>query len=402
MGGQSARQPKEDLTEPASSIELNDEERGIRDLCRDFAAAEIAPHAARWWQEERCPTEVLRKMGKLDLFGLLVPERYGGTETSARAMVAGLLEIGRVDQSLAAAWQAHLTIGTLPLLAFGNEAQKERWLVPLASGEKLGSFGLTEPSAGSDVAAIRTRAVRRDDDWEINGSKTFISNAATDMSLGPVVLARTAGSDGSGEDAPSYASFMVPLDTEGFSFGPKMRGIGWHALDSRELSFDGVLVGEDHLIGEEGGGLRQFLAVLDVGRITVAALGIGLTEAVLQLALEYAKQRRQFGKAISEFQAIQFKLADIAAELEAVRLLLFHTAGLRDAGRPFGREGAIVKLLAARLAVRAASEAVQIHGGYGYMYDYPVSRFYCDAKVLEIGEGTNEIQQMVIARSLGC
>jgi short-chain 2-methylacyl-CoA dehydrogenase len=390
------------LNVAASSIDLDDDEVGIRDLCREFAAAEIEPEAARWWQEERCPTEVLRKMGELDLLGLLVPERYGGTGMGARAMVAGLLEIGRVDQSLAAAWQAHLTIGTLPLLAFADEAQKERWLVPLASGEKLGSFGLTEPGAGSDVAAIRTQAVRRTAGWMINGSKTFISNAATDMSQGPVVLTRTAGADRSNGSAPGYATFVVPKGTEGFSFGPKMRGIGWHALDSRELAFDGVLVDDDHLIGELGGGLRQFLEVLDVGRIAVAALGVGLTEAVLQLALDYAKQRQQFGQAISKFQAIQFKLADIAAELEAVRLLLFHTAGLRDAGRPFAREGAMAKLLAARLAVRAASEAVQIHGGYCYMHEYPVSRFYCDAKVLEIGEGTNEIQQMVIARHLGC
>ena len=380
-------------------VELSDEERSLQELCREFAAKEIAPHAATWWHEERCPTEVLREMGKLDLLGLLVPREYGGTEVSTRGMVAALLEVARVDQSVAAAWQAHLTIGTLPLLEFATEEQRERWVVPLASGEKLGSFGLTEPEAGSDVAGIKTRATRRDGGWEINGSKVFISNAATDMSLGPVVLARTGEPDSASR---SFGTFLVPLGTEGFTHGPKLRGIGWHSLDSRELNFDRVELGDDHLIGDPAAGMRQFLSVLDVGRITIATLGIALTEAVLEMSLAYAKERNQFGQPISKFQAIQFKLADIAAQLEAVRLLVYHTAALRDAGRPFAREGAMAKLLAARLAVAAASEAVQIHGGYGYMYEYPVSRFYCDAKVLEIGEGTNEIQQMVIARHLGC
>jgi alkylation response protein AidB-like acyl-CoA dehydrogenase len=381
------------------ALDLGDEELALRDLCREFAAGEIAPHAAGWWHEERCPTEVLRAMGKLDLLGLFVPREYGGTEVSTRGAVAALLEVAKVDQSLAAAWQAHLSIGSLPLLEFATEEQKQRWLVPLATGEKLGSFGLTEPEAGSDVAGLRTRARRDADRWEINGSKTFISNAATEMSLGPVILARTDDGDG---DSKSFGAFMVPVGTPGFGHGPKLRGIGWHALDSRELSFDAVHVSDEHLIGDPAAGMRQFLAVLDVGRITVATLAIGLTEAVLALALDYAKQRRQFGRTLSKFQAIQFKLADIAAQLEAVRLLVFHCAALRDAGRPYGREGAMAKLLAARLAVAAASEAVQIHGGYGYMYESPVSRFYCDAKVLEIGEGTNEIQQLVIARHLGC
>jgi alkylation response protein AidB-like acyl-CoA dehydrogenase len=378
--------------------ELTDEESALRDLCRDFARSEVAPHAARWWDEERCPTEVLRMMGGLDLMGLLVPQEHGGTDVSTRALVAALLEVGRADQSLAAAWQAHLTIGSLPLLAFGSEEQKQRWLVPLATGEKLGSFGLTEPGAGSDASGIRTRADRDDGGWRINGSKTFISNAATDMSQGPVILARTPEAGGD----RGYGTFVVPLQTPGFSYGPKLRGIGWHALDSRELAFEDVGVPDDHLIGEEGAGLRQFLAVLDVGRITVATLGIALTEAVLEMALAYAKERQQFGRPLSKFQAIQFKLADIAAQLEAVRLLVYRCADLRDAGRPFGKEGAMAKLLSSRLAVHAASEAVQIHGGYGYMYEYPVSRFYCDAKVLEIGEGTNEIQHLVIARHLGC
>jgi short/branched chain acyl-CoA dehydrogenase len=381
------------------SLELDQEAQDLRDLARDFAAGEIAPHAAEWWREERCPTELLRKMGELDLMGLLVPEEYGGTATSTSAAVAALFEVAKVDQSIAAAWQAHLTIGSIPLLAFGSDEQKQRWLVPLAHGEKLGSFGLTEPDAGSDASGIRTRA-RRDagGEWVINGSKVFISNAGTDMSLGPVILARTPGEDGEA----GYANVLIPLGTPGFELGPKMHGIGWHALDSRELTFDDVRVSEDHLIGTPGRGLAQFLQVLDVGRITIATLGIALTEAVLEMALDYAKHRQQFGRPISKFQAIQFKLADMAAELEAVRLLTYRAAELRDAGRPFSKEGAMAKLLSSRLAVRAASEAVQIHGGYGYMHEYPVSRFYCDAKVLEIGEGTNEIQHLVIARHLGC
>lgn len=375
------------------------EEEALRDLCRDFAASEITPYASDWWHEERCPTEVLRKMGELDLLGLLVPEQYGGTDVSTRALVSALMEIAKADQSLAAAWQAHLTIGSLPLLAFGTDDQKERWLRPLATGERLGSFGLTEPEAGSDASAIRTTASRTPAGWRLDGSKTFISNAATEMSQGPVVLTRVRENDG---DDGGYAAFMVPLGTPGFSYGSKLRGIGWHALDSRELTFDGVELSEDHLIGPVGDGLRQFLAVLDVGRITIATLGMALTEAVLEMALEYAKARNQFGRPLSKFQAIQFKLADIAAQLEAVRLLVYHCADLRDAGLPFGKEGAMAKLLSSQLAVHAASEAVQIHGGYGYMHEYPVSRFYCDAKVLEIGEGTNEIQRIVIARHLGC
>jgi alkylation response protein AidB-like acyl-CoA dehydrogenase len=379
---------------------LTAEDRALRDLAREFAQGEIAPHAARWYEEERCPVELFAKMGALDLMGLLAPEEHGGTNVSTVALVAALFEVAKIDQSIAAGWQAHLTIGSMPLIAFGTEAQKERWLRPLATGEKLGSFGLTEPGAGSDASGIRTTATPQDDGWLVNGTKVFISNAATEMSLGPVVLARLAGEAENGR--PGYASLLVPRGTPGFSHGPKLRGIGWLSLDSRELTFADVALDGDHLIGQPGRGLSQFLAVLDVGRITVATLGIALAEAVLEMALEYARERKQFGRPISKFQAIQFKLADIAAQLEAVKLLVVRAAQLRDAGEPFGREGAMAKLLASELAMRAASEAVQIHGGYGYMQEYPVSRFFRDAKVLEIGEGTNEIQRIVIARHLGC
>lgn len=384
------------------SLELDQEDKALRDLAREFAEGEIRPHAADWWREERFPTELFQSMGKLDLMGLLVPEEHGGTDVSTTAVVAALFEVAKADQSVAAAWQAHLTIGSIPLLAFGTHEQKQRWLVPLAKGEKLGSFGLTEPDAGSDAAGIRTRATRDESgDWAVDGSKVFISNAGTDMSLGPVVLARVGGEGGENGDA-GFANILIPVGTPGFELGPKLHGIGWHALDSRELTFNGVVLDDDHVIGQPGKGLSQFLAVLDVGRITVATLGIALTEAVLEMALAYAKERRQFGRPLSKFQAIQFKLADMAAELEAVKLLVYRAAELRDAGRPFSKEGAMAKLLSSRLAVKAASEAVQIHGGYGTMFDYPVARFYCDAKVLEIGEGTNEIQHLVIARHLGC
>jgi short/branched chain acyl-CoA dehydrogenase len=384
------------VTDFATTDELTTDEAAVRDLCREFARGEIAPHAAEWWHEERCPTELLRRMGELDLMGLLVPPEDGGVGMSTVGLVAALFEVGKVDQSIAAAWQAHLTIGSLPLLLFGDPEQRERWLRPLAAGERLGSFGLTEPGAGSDAAGIRTAATRTDDRWTLNGSKTFISNAGTDMSLGPVVLARTSTTD------PRFGAFLVERGTPGFELGPKLRGIGWHSLDSRQLSFEDVELTDEHLIGDPARGLSNFLTTLSVGRITIATLGISLAAAVLDMALEYARERQQFGRPISKFQAIQFKLADIAAQLEAVRLLVFHTARLRDAGRPFDKEAAMAKLLASELAVHAASEAVQIHGGYGYMYEYPVSRFYCDAKVLEIGEGTNEIQRIVIARHLGC
>jgi alkylation response protein AidB-like acyl-CoA dehydrogenase len=310
-------------------------------------------------------------------------------------------QIGLADQSVAAAWQAHVTIGSLPLLLFGNDEQRERWLRPLAEGRVLGAFGLTEPDAGSDARGIQTRAVHHDGGWLLNGRKTFISNAGTDMSFGVTLLARTE----SGDDEASrqtYASFVVEKDTAGFTMGPKMRGIGWRGLDTRELFFDDVWVSDEHLVGDPAMGLGQFLGTLEVGRISIAALSLSLTQAVLDLALDYAKQRVQFGQPISKFQAVQFKLADIATELEAARWLTYRAAYLRDTGQPFLKEASMAKLKASRLAVSAASEAVQIHGGVGYMLDTPVARFYCDAKVLEIGEGTNEIQHLVIARALGC
>ena len=378
---------------------LGEHERDLAALCRDFARNEIARRAPAAWDEARCPTNLLREMGQLGLLGVLVPEKWGGIDMSTVGFVAAMEEIGLADQSVAAALQAHVTIGSLPLLMFGTDEQRDRWLRPLAEGRALGAFGLTEPDAGSDARGIQTRSERHDGGWVINGRKTFISNAGTDMSFGVTLLARTGGSDATNQ---RYASFVVEKGTPGYTMGPKMRGIGWRGLDTRDLYFDDVWVPDDHLLGDPDMGLSQFLRTLEVGRISIAALSLSLTHAVLDLATDYARQRVQFGQPISKFQAVQFKLADIATELEAARWLTYRAAFLRDNGQPFQKEAAMAKLKASRVAAWAASEAVQIHGGLGYMLDSPVARFYCDAKVLEIGEGTNEIQHLVIARALGC
>ena len=380
-------------------LSLTEAESDLRELCRSFAEREIATRAPAAWERAECPTDLLREMGELGLLGMLVPEQWGGIGMSTVGFVAALEQLGHADQSVAAAFQAHVTIGSMPLLLFGTDEQRERWLRPMAEGRVLGAFGLTEPDAGSDARGIATRAERHDGGWLINGAKTFISNAGTDMSFGATVLARTGTTDGGG---PRFGSFVVEKDTPGFTMGPKMRGIGWRGLDTRELFFDDVWVPDEHLVGDPDLGLGQFLGTLEVGRISIAALSLSLTQAVLDMSLEYAAQRQQFGQPIGKFQAIQFKLADIATELEAARWLTYRAAWLRDQGQPFLKEAAMAKLKASRLAASAASEAVQIHGGVGYMLDSPVARFYCDSKVLEIGEGTNEIQHLVIATALCC
>lgn len=380
-------------------LALTEREQDLAALCREFATKEIARRAPEAWARAVCPTDLLREMGELGLLGVLVPEAWGGIGMSTVGFVAAMEQLGVADQSVAAAWQAHVTIGSLPLLLFGNDAQRERWLRPLAEGRALGAFGLTEPDAGSDTRGIQTRAQRRDGGWLINGRKTLISNAGTDMSFGVTLLARTVAADG---ELAGFATLVVEKDTPGFTMGPKMQGIGWRGLDTRELYLDDVWVPDEHLVGDPDLGLGQFLQTLEVGRISIAALSLSLTQAVLDLALEYARERRQFGSPISKFQAVQFKLADIATELEAARWLTYRAAFLRDSGQPFLKEASMAKLKASRVATWAASEAVQIHGGIGYMLESPVARFYCDSKVLEIGEGTNEIQHIVIARALGC
>ncbi|MBI4514326.1 MAG: acyl-CoA dehydrogenase family protein [Deltaproteobacteria bacterium] len=380
-------------------FELNDEQRMIRDLCRDFAQHEIAPHAEQWYDAGEFPTAVFRKLAELQLMGLLIPEEYGGSNTGTVAFVAAMEELARVDQSIAATWNAHLTIGSLPYLHFGTEEQKQRYLVPLARGEILGAFGLTEPEAGSDAANISTAAILDGDSWVINGTKCFITNAGTPLSYGLVVLAVT-GRDAAGKKR--YSTLIVPRDTPGYTVGRRYHKVGWHTVDTREQVFEDCRVARENLLGPEGAGLRQFMQTLDVGRISIAALSVGLARAALELALAHAQQRVTFGKRLSQHQAIQFKLADIATAVEAARLLAYRAAWLRDSGRPYAQEAAMAKLFASEAAVRAAEEAVQIHGGYGYTREHAVSRFYLDSKILTIGEGTSEVQRMVIARHLGC
>ncbi|MFQ5914367.1 MAG: acyl-CoA dehydrogenase family protein [Nitrospinota bacterium] len=380
-------------------FELNEEQRSLQALCRDFARKEILPHRDEWNASGRFPLEVFQRMAQLGLMGLLVPEEYGGAGVGAVAFVAAMEEMAKADQSVAATWNAHLTIGSLPLLHFGNEEQKRRWLGPLARGERLGAFGLTEPEAGSDARAIKTTAKWEKDSWVINGTKMFTSNAGTEISLGVVLLAVSGKRpDGSKE----YSAFMIPRGTRGFRLGRSIAKIGWHAVDTRELVFEDCRVPADHLIGERGVGLRQFMQALAIGRISVAALSLGLAQACLEVSLEYAKQRVQFGQPISRFQAIQFKLADMATAVENARLITYKAAWLHDRGADYAKEAAMAKLYASDTAMQAALEAVQIHGGYGYTDEFVVSRFYRDAKILQIGEGTNEIQRLVIARQMGC
>ena len=378
-------------------FELNFEQQALKDLAAQFAAKEIAPHADRWSEEEYFPVEVFEAMAPLGLMGLLVPEEYGGSNAGMVGYVAAMEEIGAADQSVAAAWNAHTTIGSLPLLAFGTEEQKQRWLRPLAEGSGIGAFGLTEPNAGSDAAGITTRARLDGDHWVIDGTKIFISNAGTPMSAGVILLAVTGEDD---DGTRRYGSIYVPDGTPGYSKGAPLKKLGWHAMDTRELVFNSVRVPADHLIGDDGHGLRQFLDVLAAGRISIAALSLSLASAVLGMACDYANERQQFGRPIAKFQAVSHKIADIATEVEAARWLTYRAASLYDAGRPYAQEAAMAKLFASEVANRAASNAVQIHGGYGFMRETPVSRFYADAKVLEIGEGTSEVQRTVIAREL--
>ncbi|WP_280460733.1 acyl-CoA dehydrogenase family protein [Nocardia carnea] len=342
-----------DFELPAEAIEL-------QKLCRDFAEKEIAPYAGGWSEQQRFPADVFRKMGELDLTGLLIPHEYGGTDAGYLAYVAAMEAIGAADQSFAAAWNAHSTIASLPLAAFGTAVQKRAWLTPLARGTHIGAFGLTEATAGSDAAGIRTTARADGDDWILDGSKMFITNAGTEISLGVTVLALTGtGADGS----KRYGTFFVPTGTPGYTVGRPLRKIGWHAMDTRELIFENCRIPGNHLIGEEGNGLRQFLDVLDGGRISVAALALSLGQRALELAIAHAGQREQFGKPLANFQAIQHKIADMATEVEAARALVYRAAWLADTGRPIGEAAGFAKQYSAPVAQPAARSSVQKHGG---------------------------------------
>jgi short/branched chain acyl-CoA dehydrogenase len=374
-------------------FELSDDHRLLRDTVRQFAEAEIAPVAEELDRTKSFPYEIVGRLAKLDLMGIPFPQEYGGAGGDSLGYALAVEELARVDSSVAITLCAHTSLGTQPIYLFGSEAQKREWLPRLCAGEILGAFGLTEPEAGSDAGNTKTAAKLDDDGWLINGAKQFITNAGTEIS-GVVVITALTGER-------EISNLLVANGTGGYEPGEPYRKMGWNASDTRPLTFTDCRVPADNLIGARGAGLRQFLHVLDIGRIGVSAMGVGLAQGALDQALAYAKQRHAFGKPISKFQSIAAKLANLSTEIEATRLLVHKSAWLKDAGRNFSLTAAQAKLKSGRLAVRAADEAVQIHGGYGYMEEYPVCRFYRDAKVLTIGEGTDEVQELVIARALG-
>ncbi len=376
----------------------------IRRTVRDFAEGEIAPVAEELDRTKAFPYAIVAQLGELGLMGIPFPEEVGGAGGDSLAYAIAVEELARVDSSVAITMCAHTSLGTQPIYLFGTREQQEEWLPELTAGRRLGAFGLTEPEAGSDAGNVRTRARLDGGEWVIDGAKQFITNAGTDISGVVSITARTgerSGDEASGRGRYEISNLIVPNGTPGYEQGEPYRKMGWNASDTRPLSFDGCRVPEANLLGPRGAGFRQFLHILDIGRIGVAAMGVGLAQGALDQALAYAKERRAFGKPIAKFQAIQAKLADMATEIEAARLLTYKAARLKDGGRSFTLTAAQAKLKTGRLAVRCAEEAVQIHGGYGYIEEYPVCRFYRDAKILTIGEGTDEVQQMVIARALG-
>jgi alkylation response protein AidB-like acyl-CoA dehydrogenase len=374
-------------------FDLTDEQAAIQRLARDFARNEVAPVAEELDREKRFPYELIAQLGKLGLMGIPYPEEYGGGGADTLSYALCVEELARIDSSLGITLAAHTSLGTWPVYAFGSDAQKEEWMPRLCAGETLGAFGLTEPEAGSDAGNVRTTGRLEDGEWVIDGAKQFITNSGTDISGFVAITARTGERE--------VSNIIVPRGTPGYEIGTAYRKMGWNASDTRPLSFDGARVPEENLLGPRGQGFHQFMQTLDGGRISVSAMGVGLAQGALDEALAYAKERRAFGQPISKFQTIQAKLADLSTEIEAARLLTYKAAKLKDAGRDFSLTAAQAKLKTGRLAVRASEEAVQIHGGYGYIEEYPVCRFYRDAKILTIGEGTDEVQQMVIARKLG-
>jgi short-chain 2-methylacyl-CoA dehydrogenase len=379
-------------------FELTDEQRLLRDTVRDFARQEVAPVAEELDRTKSFPYELVAKMGELGLMGIPFPEEYGGGGADTLAYALAVEELTRIDSSVAITMAAHTSLGTMPIHLWGTDEQKDDWLPQLCSGQKLAAFGLTEPEAGSDAGNTHTRAALDGGEWVVNGAKQFITNSGTEISGCVTITAVTGQTNGTKE----ISNLIVPNGTPGYETGEPYRKMGWNASDTRPLSFDDCRVPEGNLLGRRGEGFKQFLQILDGGRIGVAAMGVGLAQGALDEAISYAKERRAFGQPISRFQAIQAKISDLSAQIEAARLLVYRAAVLKERGEPFTLTAAQAKLITGRLAVRATEEAVQIHGGYGYIEEYPVCRFYRDAKILTIGEGTDEVQQMVIARQLGC
>jgi len=375
-------------------FDLDDDTQLLQRTVRDFATGEVAPVAEELDRTKAFPYDLVAKMGALGWMGIPFPEEVGGAGGTSLQYAIAVEELTRIDSSVAITMCAHTSLGTQPIYLFGSDEQKARLLPDLCAGRKLGAFGLTEPEAGSDAGNVKTRAAQDGDgSWVVDGAKQFITNAGTTISGHVAITARTGENE--------ISNLIVENGTPGYEQGTPYRKMGWNASDTRPLSFEGCRVPEENLLGPRGAGFKQFLHILDIGRIGVAAMGVGLAQGALDEALKYAKERKAFGQSISKFQAIQGKLSDMATEIEAARLLTYKAAWLKDQGRSFTLTAAQAKLKTGRLAVRATEEAVQIHGGYGFIEEYPVCRFYRDAKILTIGEGTDEVQQMVIARALG-
>lgn len=377
-------------------FELSEEHEQFRKVVRDFAEAEIAPHVAQWDREHHFPVHIALKMGEMGLFGLAVPEQYGGTGGDFTSVCVAIEELGRVDQSIGITLEAGIGLGIYPILTFGNEAQKQKWLPDLTAGRALAGFGLTEPEAGSDAGATKTRAELVDGEWVINGAKSFITNSGTPITSLVTVTARTGPDE--------ISAIIVPSGTRGFIVEPPYDKLGWHISDTHGLTFADCRVPAENLLGERGAGFRQFLDALDGGRIAISALAVGLAQACLDESLRYATDRHAFGAPIGSRQAVAFAISDLAVALDAARLLTYKAAWLKDAGRPRAevkQAAARAKLYSSEAAVAATRTATQVFGGYGFMEEYPVARFYRDAKILEIGEGTSEVQRLLIARGLG-
>jgi alkylation response protein AidB-like acyl-CoA dehydrogenase len=379
-----------------SGWELSEELEAFRLVVRDFAERELGPHVDQWDRDHHFPVDAVRAMGDLGLFGLVFPEEWGGSGGDFAALCVAIEEIGRIDQSMGITLSAGVGLGANPIYRFGSDAQRARWLPDLVAGRALGAFGLTEPDGGSDAGATRTRARRDGDHWVIDGSKAFITNSGTPITSLVTVTARTGG-----PSDRDISAFIVPAGTPGLVVEPPYRKLGWHASDTHGLHLDGCRVPDDHLLGQLGHGFHNFLAILDEGRIAISALAVGCARACLEQAVVQAKERRAFGRPIGHNQGVSFALADVAVAVENATNLTYKAAWLRDQGRPFGPAAAMAKLYSTEAAVDATRVATQVFGGAGFIEDTPVARFYRDAKVLEIGEGTSEIQRAVIARSLG-
>jgi short-chain 2-methylacyl-CoA dehydrogenase len=380
------------------NFDLTDDQKAIQRLARDFAQNEVRPRAEEMDREEAFPYELVADMAELGFMGLPFPEEYGGSGADTVSYALAVMEIARADASTAITMAAHISLGASPFYLFGTEEQKQRYLIPLAQGKMLWGFGLTEPSAGSDAGNVQTKATLRNGNWVVNGTKAFITNAGTTITGGTTITAVT-GTRPDGK--PEISNIVVPQDTPGFTRSKKYKKMGWRASDTRELSFADATVPESNLLGKRGEGYHQFLQVLDGGRISVAALSVGLAMGAYDEALQYSKDRVAFGKPISKFQAIQFKLVDMLCEIEHAKMMVLKAAWEKDEGREFEQTASLAKLYSGEVSRRVVNEAVQIHGGYGFMDEYPVSRMYRDQKINEIGEGTNEVQRLVLARMMG-